>query len=521
MKKIFQEYGGVITVAVAIVALVGIVGMLLGNGGVMPNAFKDVVSGFSDKVVYGSQYDAKYDKLEGGVYYADLMVALADADSYSDENGVDSEENAVAYVKLLEDNESVLILLQDQSPSETLNTTGNVVFNLNGNTLTMNNNVSLSATAGTLTLRDSTGEGTVYKQIVDQTVNDSIVTISDASLVVDGGQYICTNATSSKTIYGFNAASNGNITVNSATIEMNATSASSVRGIQCSSADSSMTVNRASISINGSKNPVGVFNMGNTTLYTADINVSSTSKGYGVYNNSTAALNINGADINVVSSGSGNLFGVYNAGTATVTVEKVNIMVNAPLVNTGGDTFSNSGNGIQNFSENELILKGSSNEDIVIRATAQALSFGEGSKNYVYNGTYEGAAHGGAYIYSSSSGETKIYGGIFRAIKVFCDIPDGYTEGDFRPNGAIYIRDNNGTEPWTVDISDAVIEGCGTYGAVIAKSSGYPTVNFTNCSISGVEYDVRIDDGNTVNLYEGTVLEHNTITNSGTLNDYR
>ena len=468
----------------------------------------------------GNKYVEKYDKLESGMYYSDLTVALADADAHSNENGVDNDNGAVAYVKLLEDDESVVILLQDQTPSETLNTTGNVVLNFNGKTLTMNNDVCLSATAGTLTLRDSTGQGVVNKKVVNQTVNDSIVTVANAALVVDGGQYVCTDATSSEIIYGFNATSNASITVNAATINIGAaTSARSVRGIQCSTEDSSMTINKASVSIVGSKTPVGVFNMGTGSLYDVDIELSSTTKGYGVYNNSTGTLNVNGADINVVSSGSGNLFGIYINDSATATVEKVNIMVNAPLVNIGGDTFSNSGNGIQNFSENELILKGSSNEDIVIRATAQALSFGEGSKNYVYNGTYEGATQGGAYIYSSSSGETKIYGGIYRAVDVFCDIPEGYTKEEFKPNGALYVRDRIGSEPWTVDISDAVIEGCGTYGIAVASSSGCPTVNLTNCTISGEQYDVRVDAGNTVNLYGATVLEHETVL--GALNDYR
>lgn len=50
MQKIFQEYGGVITVAVAIVALVGVVGMLIGNGGFMTQGFNDVVEKFEDKV---------------------------------------------------------------------------------------------------------------------------------------------------------------------------------------------------------------------------------------------------------------------------------------------------------------------------------------------------------------------------------------------------------------------------------------------------------------------------------------
>lgn len=51
MKKIFEEYGGVITVAVAIVALIGIVAMLIGgpNGGIIGGAFEQVVTGFEDK----------------------------------------------------------------------------------------------------------------------------------------------------------------------------------------------------------------------------------------------------------------------------------------------------------------------------------------------------------------------------------------------------------------------------------------------------------------------------------------
>lgn len=52
MQKIFQEYGGVITTAMAIVALVGLIGMLFTPGGTgwMDNAFGNVVTQFSDKV---------------------------------------------------------------------------------------------------------------------------------------------------------------------------------------------------------------------------------------------------------------------------------------------------------------------------------------------------------------------------------------------------------------------------------------------------------------------------------------
>lgn len=52
MQKIFQEYGGVITTAMAIVALISVIGLFFtSNGdGWMDNAFHDVVDGFVNKV---------------------------------------------------------------------------------------------------------------------------------------------------------------------------------------------------------------------------------------------------------------------------------------------------------------------------------------------------------------------------------------------------------------------------------------------------------------------------------------
>ncbi|MBR5608629.1 MAG: leucine-rich repeat domain-containing protein [Bacteroidaceae bacterium] len=92
MKKIFKEYGGVITTVMAIVALIGVIGLLFNPGGTgwMDGAFQDVIGGFGEKVENaipgegttggsgdsGSVYDPNAPELNpsgvipsGGVYY--------------------------------------------------------------------------------------------------------------------------------------------------------------------------------------------------------------------------------------------------------------------------------------------------------------------------------------------------------------------------------------------------------------------------------------------------------------------
>ena len=79
MQKIFKEYGGVITVAVAVVALIGIVAMLVGtpNGGIIGGAFEQVVTGFEDKAsekINGLGSGAGYEMLDGDGTKVDLST---------------------------------------------------------------------------------------------------------------------------------------------------------------------------------------------------------------------------------------------------------------------------------------------------------------------------------------------------------------------------------------------------------------------------------------------------------------
>ena len=49
MQKIFEEYGGVIVTVIAVVALIAIVTVLLADGGVMSEAFNNIVTAFTNK----------------------------------------------------------------------------------------------------------------------------------------------------------------------------------------------------------------------------------------------------------------------------------------------------------------------------------------------------------------------------------------------------------------------------------------------------------------------------------------
>jgi hypothetical protein len=55
MKEIFQEYGGILITVVAIVALILVIQFVVGDSGVVKNAFTDLIQGFVNKAGVISQ----------------------------------------------------------------------------------------------------------------------------------------------------------------------------------------------------------------------------------------------------------------------------------------------------------------------------------------------------------------------------------------------------------------------------------------------------------------------------------
>ena len=141
----------------------------------------------------------------------------------------------------------------------------------------------------------------------------------------------------------------------------------------------------------------------------------------------------------------------------------------------------------------------------------------EGSKNYINGGTFESPQHGGIYCCSGSAGHTEINGGTFKNIGG--SVNGWNTAYSF---GAAYFGCANNTKAaWHVDVKNAkFVNEWGDHGIVQKSNNGYipPTINLYNTYISGKGDDINIQNNDSVksynayvNLYAGTVLEHNRI----------
>lgn len=534
------------------------------DDGLLANGSSAIESSIREMNVMNAKYEFKY--------YTSIDKASTDANNMTTENADATKENGVVAVGI---NNTVktaqIMLMKDTQMKSTIKYTSNVLFNLNGKTLGVENGTSIQYLKdfrikdGTVhfvgSLRGITGAISQSEQASGAFLADNVKfinNITNGRTLNLGGSYskdikitnCIFNVMNMHPIYA--APTNAKVEISNCNIANT-----------CTTQSSAMFVGGKEVIVKGNTintQSMGVYsaNGNNVTLEENTIEC----KTYGLYLlNSTANVNSgkfyvknegqtigifsNGSKVTVndgyIETNSGNAsnlsIGLYLSKSSIGTVNNINTDIKGKYGNygasvidssqlyvhggkfialpwyKGGDADSN-GAGIAN--SGKTVIDENKNP-VIVKGGNCGLHIAPGSNTVVNGGSFASPNHGGAYVACGSSGHFEINGGTFYNNR---NEYDETLVKDIRPFGGMYIGSQQASEKWSVNIKNAkIINECGEQGLVQKSNDGYipATINLYNTEISGKTYDI-VNQNNAsvgtyeayINLYEGTVLVHNT-----------
>lgn len=454
---------------------------------VLADSMNDVVKSSSN--VASKAFDTNYK------CYSKLELAVEDANNLTTKNSDTDRLQAEAGLEI-KNGKAYIILYRNTNDTETLNLTNDTNISLNNKTLNMKNgcnintNDNLQLYNGVVNISES-NRG-IYPQNIDSQTNITNVKYNFSATSTPKGTYALVGTSSIK--------------INKCDINMQIENSTKSTAIILVRSNINLDISNSTINqvVHGTPSTFGIaitsdsnINLTNNNMYIK----SNTGSTIGIYTQSKTNITINGGSYR------------NNNGAALYSGNKdSNITIHGGKFSTNYYNTTSPGivnDGTLTIDEN----KGS----VYVCGRNSAVQLNEGSKNYINGGTFESPQHGGIYCCSGSTGHTEINGGTFKNIGG--SVNGWNTAYSF---GAAYFGGANNTKAaWHVDVKNAkFINEWGDHGIVQKSNSGYipPTINLYNTYISGKGDDINIQNNDSVklynayvNLYAGTVLEHNKI----------
>lgn len=400
--------------------------------------------------------------------YTSLMGAVADLNAGSTDNAKATADNAVCAIYTDFDGNTCLTLLSDIELNSSVDITSSVIMKVNGYTISYAGDYSLKFSGDRDTLDCRTKGSRLEKHIQ---ASSSVVHTVDFS-------------------GGYGELLGGEIVYSSV-------SYSAFNRIVVNNKNNQLLIDGCKITANfgnGSHYAYAVFAAGNLSIVNTSIDVTSNN----VINNGEAALvpiyavniassvSVDNCDINAVSTGSMNLYGIMfitpTVGTPTYDIRNSRLYAAAPYSTAAGiQTYqgtdveisnvnvyadgTNGGTGISNDDANTILgySVGITNggrmvlDNCVVFGTLTGVQCSNGSHTVINGGVYDGVGHGGVYL-AHVGGSFYARNATFRCVPYngkYMDIYE-YINADYL-NAALYMsRDVDGLKGY---LDNCILDG--------------------------------------------------------------
>lgn len=263
----------------------------------------------------------------------------------------------------------------------------------------------------------------------------------------------------------------------------------------CSNGNGNINIENSEIEVNSNEAYV-VRNIGGDVISSKNtkISVNTINTSYAFYNTDGSEITLVDNDIKV-SSDENNAYGVYNEAGGNISITNTDIFADA----TDSDARGIAAFGILNCG---TLTVNSGN----VTGTHSGVQTMNGSKTYIYGGTFTSCCHGGMYFAQGSTGEAYVE----NATIICSDYSGKYTDkgGLHYKYGAFYIGGKTGSNS-SVYMDNCTISG----GKIVLRGTEGETGNKLYISNSTAE-GVRIDDNQFLYVGVGTNITESSVTNS-------